>query len=544
MHTSSIKKTLTLSILFILSTVTLKAQIVWENPKFEIYNFLFRQAQKGNIEIIDFIQPISRKEISLHLNSLNDSTSRLTVKERKELNFYLQEYSEFSTRDTGSIHFMKRDSSQRFRFLSVEKDGFVIKAEPLLTLETRTGSAQQIFKKGNGVQFWGHISKNIGFQFYFQDYTESGKGLDTSKDFNNEQGIVRTTTVNPRTLTYSEIRGNITYNWKNSSISLGKDNLLWGYGKNGRTILSDKAPSYPFIRIDYRPIKWLSFQYAHAWLQSAIIDSSKTYSTSNHVFGGKREFYIQKFMATHSLNFFPVKGLSLSIGESIIYSDKLSVAYLMPMMFFKAYDHYSSKHNISAGSNGQFYLQVSSRNHIPNTHLYASTFIDEIRASALFNRSKSRNQLGFTLGTSVTDVLPYLTLGFEYTRINPFVYKNLIDAQSYRSQGYLLGDWMGDNADRLIAYAEYTPIPRLKTLIQWQHVRKGSSGTFEQQYYDEPQPEFLFGLNREQTETKLGLSYQLIHNIYVQSRLTFIRERLISNNRNSSVFSFGTSIGL
>lgn len=546
MHTKHIKRILILTVLFILSAGALEAQVVWENPKFEIYDFLSRQAQKGNIEITDFIQPYSRKEISMHLNSLKDSAGKLTLKEKKELRFYLQEYTEFSARDSGSAYLMKRDSSQRIRFVSVNKDGFVVKGEPLLTLETRTGTGRQIFKKGNGMQFWGHVGENIGFQFYFQDYTESGKGLDTLKDFNNEKGIVRTNTVNQERLTYSEIRGNITYNWKNGSVSLGKDNLIWGYGKNGRTILSDKAPSYPFIRIDYKPVKWLSFQYAHAWLQSGIIDSAKTYPTGNQVFGGKREFYIQKFMATHSLNFFPIKGLSLSVGESIIYSDKLNVAYLMPLMFFKAYDHYSSRHNISAGSNGQFYLQVSSRNHIPNTHLYASTFIDEIRTSAIFDRSKSRNQLGFTLGASVTDVLPYLTLGTEYTRLNPFVYSNLINAQSYRSQGYLLGDWMGDNADRMMVYAEYTPIPRLKALIQWQNVRKGSGGTLEQQYYQEPQPEFLFGLNRMQTETKLGLSYQLIHNVYLQSQLEFVREKLLLNNtnRNTSLFSFGASIGL
>lgn len=546
MHTSILRKIILFSLLSVLITTALNAQVVWENPKFEINDFLARQAQKGNIELADFIQPLSRKEIAKHLITLKDSTQHLSIREQKELSFYLKEYSEFADRDTGSFYFVKKDSADRLRFLSVEKDGFVVKGEPLLSLETKMGGGQQIFRKGNGLQFWGHAGKNFGFQFYFQDFTESGDGLDSLKDFNHEQGIVRTKTVNSKTVTYSDIRGYITYNWKNGSIALGKDNLLWGYGQNGRTILSDKAPSYPFLRLDYKPLKWLSFQYAHAWLQSAIIDSNKTYPTGNQLYGGRREFYIQKFMATHSLNFFPLKGLAISLGESMIYSDKLNVAYLMPMMFFKAYDHYSSKHNISAGSNGQFYLQLSSRNHIPNTHLYASAFIDEIRTSALFDASKSRNQVGFSLGASVTDVLPYLTIGLEYTRVNPFVYENLIDAQSYRTQGYLLGDWMGNNADRLIAYAEYTPVARLKALIQWQYVRKGSDGTIEQQYIQEPQPEFLFGLTRQQSEMKFGLSYQMVHNVYIQSRLSFTGDELILNNtnRNFRTFSFGISIGM
>ena len=544
MHTSLTNKLILFSLLILLATRPVQAQVVWENPKFEIYDFLYRQAQKGNIDFADFIQPISRKEIAKHLTTLADSTQQLSLKEKKELDFYLREYSEFAIRDTGSLLFVKKDSSDRLRFFSVEKDGFIVKGEPVLTLETLQGGGKQVFKKGNGLQFWGHMGKRFGFQFYFQDFTESGEGVDKLKDFNNEQGIVRTNTVNPDRVSYSDIRGYLTYNWKNGSISAGKDNLLWGYGRGGRVILSDKAPSYPFIRFDYRPLKWMSFQYSHAWLQSGMIDSNKTYPTGNQVFGGKREFYIQKFMATHSLNFFPVKGLSLSVGESMIYSDKLNVAYLMPMMFFKAYDHYTSRHNITAGSNGQFYLQASSRNHIPNTHLYINTFIDEIRTSSLFDRSKSRNQLGFTIGASFTDLFPYLTLGYEYSRVNPFVYQNLIGAQTYRSQDYLLGDWIGSNADRSVIFAEYTPVPRLKALIQYQHIRKGSAGTIEQQYLAEPQPEFLFGLNRTQTETKLGLSYQLIHNVYAQSRISMINDRFENTNQNTTLFNFGLSIGM
>lgn len=499
------------------------------------------------VETDDFIRPLSRKEISRLLSSLKDPQVKLSGLEQKELDFYLQEYTEFAATDTNTFSLLKKDPSGRLRFFSVNKSGFVLKGEPVITLETQQAANISIFKKGNGMQFWGHAGKNIGFQFYFQDFTESGRGIDSLKDFSPERGIVRTTTINSKTLTYSDIRGYITYNWKNGSISAGKDNLLWGYGRNGRIILSDKSPSYPLIRLDYKPLKWLSFQYAHAWLQSGIIDSAKTYPTGNSVYGGKRELYRQKFMATHSLNFFPVKGLSFSIGESIIFSDRLDAGYLIPIMFFKAYDHYTSRFNIAAGSNGQFYFQASSRNHIPNTHLYASAFIDEIRTSKVFDRSKSRNQLGFTFGASVTDILlPYLTFGIEYSRLNPFVYQNIIAAQSYRNQNYLLGDWMGNNADRVTGYIEYTPLPRLKAQIQWQHIRKGGQGTIEDQYYKEPQPAFLFNLNRKQTETQLGFSYQWIHNIYLKGRLFMLKDEnlLLNSTGSSNRYQFGLSIGL
>ena len=88
-----------------------------------------------------------------------------------------------------------------------------------------------------------------------------------------------------------------------------------------------------------------------------MIDSARTYAKGNSIYGTDREMYVSKFMATHSLDFFPIKGLALSIGESIIYSDKMDMGYLIPIMFFKAYDQISSKYRINSGSNGQFFFQ-------------------------------------------------------------------------------------------------------------------------------------------------------------------------------------------
>ncbi|MFM9709806.1 hypothetical protein, partial [Streptomyces galilaeus] len=81
---------------------------------------------------------------------------------------------------------------------------------------------------------------------------------------------------------------------------------------------------------------------------------------------------------------------------------------------------------------------------------------------------------------------PYLTLGTEYTHVNPFVYSNIIPAQFYTQFGYSLGDWMGNNFDRSMVFAKYTPIPRLRLYARYQHIRKGGPGTIQQQYLAEP----------------------------------------------------------
>jgi len=500
--------------------VEVQAQVVWESPKHPVNSFLSRQAQKGNIEITDFILPLSRKEISKNLIALRDSMHKLSSIEQQELSFYEQEYSEFNRNLKDSTIFFKKDQNNRWGILSAKEGDLILRADVVVGLETTQGLEKSILKQSNGIKFWGQKGKNISFQAFFTENTESGNGIDSIKQFNNETGIVRTENIdkNAKMFNYTNFRGNISYAWENGSISIGHDQLLWGYGENGRMVMSDKAPAYPFIRLDYQLLKWLKFNYAHTWLQSAILDSNRTYNKGNTIYGDEREIFVHKFMATHSLNFFPLKGLSMSIGESIVYSDRIDAGYLIPIMFFKAYDQYSSRYKINSGSNSQFFFQAASRNHLKNTHLYATLFIDEIRLSETFNSQKSRNQLGFNLGGSITDVLvPYLTLGMEYTRINPFVYQNLVPAQNYKNQNFTLGDWIGQNADRVTAWVKYNPIARLTTRVQFDFVRKGEDSSLEDQYYAEPQPSFLSRTVDTQKQFLFEAKYQLLNELNIKA---------------------------
>lgn len=524
------------------------AQVVWQESNAEIYHFLSRQAAKGTIEFDDLIKPVSRKEISLKLGQLKEKESELTKTERLELNFYLKEFAEFSGIAKDTLLLARKDEFARWRALSIREKGFLLNLEPIFSAGIRKGKNTSVSEWGNGLAFWGHAGKNISFQAYFEDITESGTGVDSIRKFTPREGIIRTVTLNQSSINYSRFKGNLTYAWGNGSLSVGNNQILWGYGENSRIVLSEKVPAYPNIRLDYRPLKWLQFNYTHGWLHSGLIDTARTYPKGNTVYGTDREFYIQKFFASHSLNFYPTKGLSLSIGESIVYSDRLKFAYLLPIMFFKAYDQHDSKYNVPSGSNGQFFLQASSRNHIPKTHLHATLFIDEIRMSKIFSKTENRNQIGFNLGASITDVvIPYLTLGMEYTRLNPFVYQNLIPAQNYTSHNYSMGDWLGQNADRLTYFVKYNPAARLSMKIQLEHLRKGQDGTLNDQYFAVPQPKFLSSGYESQKQILLEARYQLLNQLsirgsyYKQSGM--IRPAL-QKNVVPEEFRFGIAYGL
>lgn len=500
-----------------------KAQTIYENNESPVIFYLQRMAQKGRIDINDLMLPISRKQIQKALDSLQKQS--LSLIEQKELAFYKEEYP---------------NPQKRWTSLRVQEKDFEMHIDPLVSAQRIQGKDIAINQVSNGLQLWGQ-TKHWGFQFYYRDWTETGKGiqnLDSITAFSNQTEKILVGVNSDHSQNYSEIRANISYAWNKGDISFGKMPLSWGYGEAAKMVLSTKSPSYPAIRINYEPLSWFSFNYAHAWLNSNIIDPTQSYSTnSDGVSGNQRIVYIPKFMAIHSFQIKAMQGLTLALGESIVYSDKIDPGYLMPLNYYKVYDNNRSNYSINAGSNGQLFLQVNSRNQIKNTQLYGGIFIDEIRFSTMLNSQKSRNQLGYQLGGSITDiVVPYLSLGIEYSKINPFVYQNILPAQSYTNYNSVLGDWMGSNADRLTLFAKYTPLPKLFLNARYQHIRKGNAGSIHDQYLAEPQPGFLEGGYRNYNNVLLQANYEWIHNLYVTGKLE-------STEKNTLV-QLGISLGL
>lgn len=511
-----------------------------------VLDYLYRMAQKGFIRWNDYQLPIDRKAIALAIDSLSSIQNQLNKTEAKELDFYKQEYAfdDFNKPAIEKILF-KRDNFNRLRIGKYEKDEAKIFVDPLIGLQIlKTGdkSTRQYF---SGVRLAGYFGKRWGFNFAFRDNTEKGDTLTHLNSFAPVEGVVPTLETN-RSVNYSSFNYNIGYRWSNGSLSAGQENLSWGYGLGGNIALSGRAPSFPFVKFDFAPWGWLHFNYFHGWLQSNIIDSAKSYPTGSGVTNSTREFYYPKFIAHHSITVTPLKGLDIALGESIVYSDKLSFAYLIPINFFKIYDQTNSRYNINAGDNSQFFGFISSRNHIRNTHIYAQIFIDEIRASKIFNKVERRNQLGYTFGINKTDLfLNYLTLGVEYSRINPFVYNNLMPTQTYASNNYLLGDWMGNNADRFYLFTQYVPLPKLKIKLWYQKIRKGEAGTLYQQYYAVPQPQFLFKKLFDYDEAGFLARYELVNRLMLSFELNSVNTKYVNAvSARQTGLKLGFSYGL
>ena len=131
-----------------------------------------------------------------------------------------------------------------------------------------------------------------------------------------------------------------------------------------------------------------------------------------------------------------------------------------------------------------------------------------------------------------------LTATIEYTKIYPFVYKHYIQTKDYKSAGYSLGHWMGQNADLIYASLNYRLIRGLQVRVWGQYIRKGEDGNVQQQYRIQPQPPFLFGLRKNYTYLGGEIKYEYTHELFAklnfqttnssiqQDDLSFVDKRL------------------
>jgi len=511
-------------------TANLFAQVVYEPLYKNVYDFLRRLSTKGIIEYNDEFRPLSRKYLAEKLIEAEKLPELLTEVQKADLKFYKKDYYHEiwfikNEKNEKRVDFFSNDPAGRWRVFSYGDENFKMNLSPILGYEIGSIESAKATHLWNGIYTYAYITEALGVSFDFRDNTEEGTTIDKTKRFTPVTGVNARSSSNianysKNKIEYSEAKGIIAIDWNWGSFAIGKEFMEWGYAENGLIVLSQKAPSFPFIRLDIYPVDWLGFNYFHAWLSSDVVDSSDIYYTET---GTERISFRKKFIASHTLFIRPLKGLKLSLGESIVYSDELEIVYLIPVMFFRLADHYLSRQKNSAGNNAQFFGAISSRNHIKNTHLYGSFFIDEITLAGLFDSFKQRNQFGFTLGASVVDLpLDNLTLTLEYSKIYPFVYDHFIQTTTYESASYILGHWMGNNDDQVYGSIKYRFLRGLEASMWARYIRKGEAGNVDDQY-KQPQPPFLFGLRTNYTYFGAMIKYEFIHELFVRLRYQYTK---------------------
>jgi len=591
-------------------SLTLFGQVSNVKLDHDVYSFLSKLSQKGTIEYNDLMKPISRRYVAQRLIDARGKITKLTGLQKEELKFFESEFgyeirqiklenkNEFSDlsledkeqktpylvsgskkrdlldkswqfevrnaeveedieKDDEDVAFVEPDSDDRWRIFGYKNQMLNMNINPIVGYEVANWERSNYQNMFLGINLNGEIGNVLGFNFELLQTRQTPSIRNPLYNrFSNKTSIDYQLADDNR-LEYSTINVDLGVSWDWGSLTVGKNHLNWGYAENGKIVLSDKAPSFPYIRLDIRPTDWFSFNYIHAWLNSDAIDSNSYYSSWRvKEYENTEKFsYISKFLVLHSATFSFWNGIDFSLGESSVYSDNFQIAYMIPIMFFDLVDEYLNRNDNLAGANTQLFLSLSSRNHVPNTHLYGSFHADELTPEGLFDPATQYYKFAFTLGGYTID-LPIENIGFrlEYTKVYPGNYRHFIPTLTYESSSSLLGHWIGDNGDLVYGAIDYKFMRGLKVKLWSQYIRKSTEALGNRAYKVQvPQPGFLFtdniGDRKNYIYYGIDVDYEVFHDVWIKGHYQYLNyEQQVEKNKFSSTlfrdisFSFGYGI--
>lgn len=433
----------------------------------EVYLFVEELAASGIVDVNSAVKPWSRIQVAGFLIKAQDHRAELTTRQQKMVDFYLKDFGK-------ELH-ADKNFNRRFDALYYKDTLFTITINPVMGAQFFQNSNGNVYHRWVGAETFGYIGNGWGFYSSLRDNSESER---ISEDTYLTQRMGANYKATGKGGDYSEMRGGITYSWKWGSIMAGKDHYTLGTAYNGTNILSGRTPSFPIIKLRIKPVSWAELSYMHGWLVSEVIDSTRTTTYP----GGKREVFHSKYISANMITVTPFKRLSISVGNSIIYSDQApSPAYLAPLFFYKSVDHTlnGTKSN-DIGQNSQMFMDISSHQ-IKHLHLYTTLFVDEISLKNMRDKAKQSNYISFKAGGRLSNwPLSNVTLTAEYTRTNPQVFKHYQPTTTFESNKYNLGSYLTDNSDEIFTSIEIRPYRGLMLWGSYTKSRKGpdtSGGT-------------------------------------------------------------------
>ena len=409
-----------------------------------IYDFLDELANQQVIEINSAVKPYSRLFIAQRLNEADEKRDQLNPRQQKELDFYLMDFGK--ELNEGKNWIRRKD-------VFYYKDTlFSLTVNPILGGELFTNSSGSATYLRNGAEARGYI-QNWGFYASLRDNHE--KPLLGLPDYLNtrEGGHLKGSTD------WSEMQGGVTWSWTWGNAGLIKERQQWGNNYNGANIFGGNNPTFVQLRLHLNPVGWFDFNYFHGWLNSMVVDSSRSYWVTNSYGTDYREVYHKKYIASNMFSFIPAKNLILSAGNSIVYTDRhFNAAYLIPLFFYKSVDH--SQTSGVDNMNSQMFFDISSRN-VKNLHLHLTLFVDELSVSR-FTIKDEWNYFSWKTGFRLSNI-PVQNLSFttEFTYTYPLSYQHYVPTLTFETAGYNLGHYLKDNSREWYFSFDYKPLRAL-----------------------------------------------------------------------------------
>ena len=496
-----------------------------------VYDFIDELANIGIIEINSAIKPYSRLFIAKKLSEADNRREVLNLRQQNELDFYLKDfgketdkpYDNKTNRRNGIGGHLPEGRADLFYY----KDSlFSLTINPIFGAEVFSNSSGRATYWRNGAEARAYVA-NWGFYVSLRDNHEKpilGKPAHLTQ---REGGPLKLGTD------WSEMQGGITYSWKWGNIGLIKDAFQWGSNYNMANIFGGKHPSFIRLNLQISPTKWFEFNYFHGWLDSRVVDSTKSFYISNSYGVEYRKRYHNKYIAANMFTFTPLKKLNISVGNSIIYDyDNVNAAYLMPLFFYKSIDH--SQTMGVENMNSQMFLDISSRQ-ITNLHLYGSLFIDELSTKRI-GKNDVWNFLSYKAGLRLSNI-PIKNLSFtaEFTYSYPLAFQHFVPTTTFESAYYNLGHYLKDNAREWYIAFDYKPIRALNINVFYIDAIRGPDYTELATYRVGNPP--LSVVEWHNSSVGMKTSFQIINDFYMWITATY--SDISGDKRWSPEYFFG-----
>ncbi len=505
----------------------------------QLYSFLDELASEHIIHLNSAIQPYSRKDVAKWLQEAQRADSLLSKRKKKELYFYLNEFAlECDTVPDNWVEWTNRKTfnlslaQPAFHYITDDKK-FKMSIKPILGMDIYASKKGGIIKRWWGAEFnmdivnhisvWGSLrdiswngKRMLSDNYYIDGYGTNSKieGAKLTKPdyLNNLLGVQYKEASYGAD--FSDSKGGISlYSWW-GSISLQRERVKWGDAYHCSNILSGHNPAVPMLTLNLKPVRWFEFNYFHAWLVSNVLDTTYTY-TENYGEGVLKKWPrpASKYMAANMFTFSPIRQLSFSFGNSIIYAEQnVQAAYFIPVAFYKSLDHLLTKGVRTENQNSQVFFTINTRN-LKYVNFYASLFVDEIKFSRFKKSNAENNPISYLLGFNLS--IWDLSLKGEFMRSYIATYTHSIDVLNYTSNSYNMGHYMGDNAQNIYAELSYRPVRGLTLSLSYTNDTKYNTYDYVRSNISKIIAQKPFGQRTYQNDTFTFHSvYEVFNNCY------------------------------
>ena len=465
----------------------------------EIYSFIEELATDGVLNnVTEAVKPYTRKQVAQMLAEASAKDSLLTRRQKNDLDFYMQDYAleldtipdyrlyghknvcQWTNRSTFNLSLVEpsfhyKSKNNKFKMVLKPILGMHLYASQKGLITKRWYGAELQMDIVNHVSVWGSLRDNswkgtglLNEAYYPDTYSQiDGAKLSKPQYLNNLAGLQYKESNYGGD--FSDSRGGISlYSWW-GSVGVQRERLQWGDAQHSSNILSAHNPAVPQVTLQLTPCSWFQFDWFHAWLVSNRIDSTRYY-TEVYEEGVEKRHYrpANKFMAANMFTFKPIKYVSFSFGNSIVYGEQnVQAAYFIPIAFYKSLDHLLTKGLGVENQNSQVFGSITVR---PTDHLklYTSVFLDEFNFSRLKKSNPQRNPVSYLVGFNWSGwPVRGLALRGEFARSYIACYSHSIDVLNYKSNSYQMGHYMGDNSQSIFVEAEYKPVRGLSLRLNY-----------------------------------------------------------------------------